>query len=367
MKNSKIARRRRIVRLALVGLAALSLVVGCDLNKSTEETSTYKDYLYMSDTKGGKIYTYDPTTYTGSSSSLVSTGQNATGEIAFYKGIGYAAVGYGTGEGVYYFDPSATSPSCAKISGTVAAQYFAFYSATKAYVSTYGAGIYSFDPSSPASGLSEDPVSGTSGLSMQDMIIVGGYLYAADTGNGAVLRIDPSDDSVDATITTTQGGTTGLVAGTYNSVAGVFVANTGGSIDFIEEGAASGAATAVVTTSTADPIYPGRLIQLANGNLVATGYDTSYDNHTYLVTLSGTSATVAEIMDPDGASPFGSLDIAYKDSLVYIPMGVTTDYTNYTNKLYVLDATGKQVSYSPVTVMSGSTTVGISNIAFYEE
>lgn len=367
MKNVHFEKKGRLAALVAIGLAVLVLATACNMggSGSNDDTPAYESYLYMSDTKAGKIYTYDPDTHTGSSSSLASTGQNATGEISFYKGIGYAAAGYSTDEGVYYFDPSATSPSCTKISGTVAAQYFAFYSSTKAYVSTYGAGLYTFNPSSPSSGLSSAAVTGTSGLSLQEMVITGGYLYAADNGDGTVLRIDPATDTVKATITTTKSGTTGLVAGTYNGGAGVFVANTGGSIDFIAQGADTGTATAVITTSTASPIYPSRLVQLSNGNLVATGYDTSYADHTYLVTLSGTGASVTEIKD--GTSSFGGGDIAYKDSLIYVPVAETSDYTTYTSKLYVFDSAGTQASYSPVTVMSDSTTVGISNIAFYED
>src|SRR5208337_2246782 len=77
-------------------------------------------------------------------------------------------------------------------------------------------------------------------------------------------------------------------SGVFNSNPGVFVANTGSSIDFVPENASNNSKATLVTSS----ISPERLIQLSDGNLIATGYVTSgsaYSYHTYLVTFSGTT------------------------------------------------------------------------------
>jgi len=353
--------------LVFIIAVVASLVVGCSggTDSPTPDDTSYTTYLYMTDTYSGKVYTYDPATHLSPTTSIAATGQNATGEIAFYEGIGYACVGSGTNEGVYRFDPSDTNPSFSKIGDAIAAQYISFPSSSKGYVSTYGGGLYSFAPSSSSPSYSS--ISGTSGMTLQEVIVGSdGMVYIADNGNGAVLRIDPSDDSVEA-ISTSAGGTTGLVAGTFNGSSGVFVANTGGydpdtwaalpgSIDFIPSGSTS-ATTVASALSGGGSIYPARLVQLSDGSLIATGY-----SHTYRVALSGATATVSELT-ASGAS-FGSMDIALKDGLVYVPVSVTSDYISYSNYLYVLGEDGDQESYSPVSVMGSSES--ISNIAFYE-
>jgi hypothetical protein len=351
------------ILLAATTLAA-GLLAGCSPITGGPSTPAYQTYLYMTDTYAGKVYAYDPATHAPLPSSLAATGISGSGAIAFFKGIGYVAVGYGTGEGVYRFDPSATNPAFTKIGSAVAAQYFAFYGPTKAYVSTYGNGLYSFDPSSPASGISASPVAGTAGLTLQGLLLGDdGFIYAADNGNGAVLRIDPSSDTLVATIKASSGGTTGVAKGLLNGVAGVFVANTGGydpvsynpkpgSIDFIASGAG---AASMVTSGGSLSIYPAALAQVQGGALVATGFD-----HSYLVTLSGAAATVSELIA--GGASFGGYDIAYKDGLAYIPVGTLATKTS---QLFVVDATGAQQAYSPVSVMETGTDM-ITNIGFYE-
>jgi hypothetical protein len=355
-------KRRDIATLfaAILGTALSLGVTGCQ--KSTDsppEESTYKDYLYMTDTTNGHVYSYDSSTHKGSSLSLVTTGTNAAGEIAFFNGIGYVAMGTG---GIWYFDPSSTNPAAKMItgSGTLNAQYFAFYGPSKAYVSVVDysgstGGIYTFNPSSPGSSVSA-VIAGTSGKNFQD-IIVGSddRIYATNNSDGSIIKINPHDDSVSAPISTSAVGTTGIVAGTYKGSPGVFVANNGGysgssgSIDFIATGATT--ATKVIDSS----IYPSRVVQLSNGNLMATGY-----GHTYLVNLSQSTAAVTELKDKANAS-FGSFDIAYKDDLIYVPV----NSWNVSNKLYVFDASGTQQSYSPISVMIAGTD-NISNIGFYE-
>jgi hypothetical protein len=352
-------------RPALAAALALALATGCGSGPESEAPD-FSGYLFMTDTYSGKVFTYDPATHAGSAASLATVGQNGAGEIEFLAGIGYVCVGSGTGAGLYRFDPAAANPAFARIGIAVNAQYLAFASDAKAYLTvasdwTGNLGeLYSFDPSNPEAGLTQ--VSAVAKYAQGAIIGADAMLYVAqDKDSGEVLKIDPADDSVKATYSTGMAGTTGLLWGTFNGNPGVFVASTAGSIDFIAQGAAAGAAATVVATSEASPIYPARLVQLANGNLVATGFDLSYVNHTYLVALSGAAAVVTELKA--GGASFGSLDIDYTNGLVYVPFG---DYTNKTSRLYVFDGDGVQASYSPVTVMTTGTDL-ISNIALYED
>ena len=368
---------RRVI-LFLQGAAILivaGFTLGCSNPAGTGSPApaAYTTYLYMTDTTNGRVYTYDPSVHTGSSSSFVTTNANAAGEIKFYKGIGYVAMGNG---GIYYFDPSSAAPSAKLITGSAGldAQYFAFYSATKAYVSVYNygtpanGGVYSFNPSSPTTAVSS-AVNGTNGTQFQEVIVGSdGMIYAADNTDGQVFRINPATDTKAATFNAREPGTTGLAAGTYGGQSGVFVANTGGygsspigSIDFIPSSAASGTTAQLVAnaTTSAASIYPARLVQLSNGNLVATGY-----GHTYLVALSGATASVTEIKS--GSSSFGSFSLAYNSStsLVYVPATIYSG-NGSSNQLYIFDASGNQQSYSPVSVMTSSD--NIANVAFYQD
>lgn len=337
---------------------------------TTTTTPLYKTLLYMTDTNSGKVYTYDPATQKANATSLVATGLNSTGTITFYGGKAFAAVGYGTGAGVYWFDPSATSPTFAKLAtpANVAlnAQYFAFANSTLAYVSIAGSysgdtgGIYTFNPSNLGAGLS-GPLAGTDKYLQEIAIGPDGKVYAAEYLDQKVLVYDPVATTT-TTIVTSASGTTGVRAGAYNGQSGVFVANTGpygsiaGSIDFI----ASNATTAVtlVAPTAAAPVTPGRIIQLAtSSNLVATG-----NGHTWLVTLSGAAASVKEITST--GTSFGSLDLTESLGLIYVPTDATSDYVHYTNYLYVFNESGTMQSYSPVSVMTSAD--GFTNLAFYQ-
>ena len=339
---------------------------------TTTTTPLYKTLLYMTDTNSGKVYTYDPATQKANATSLVATGLNSTGTITFYGSKAFAAVGFGTGAGVYWFDPSATSPTFSKLatplSAALNAQYFAFASSTLAYVSIAGSysgdtgGIYTFNPSNLGAGLS-GPLAGTDKYLQEIAIGPDGKVYAAENLDQKVLVYDPSNPAAAATtIATSTSGTTGIRAGTYNGQSGVFVANTGpygsiaGSIDFI----ASKATTAVtlVAPTAAAPVAPGRIIQLASsGNLVATG-----NGHTWLVTLSGATASVKEITS--AGTSFGSLDLTESQGLIYVPTDATSDYVHYTNYLYIFNESGTMQSYSPVSVMTSAD--GFTNLAFYQ-
>jgi hypothetical protein len=364
-------RKALSVSAILFAAAFIVSLAGCSSGNDDQkiDPNRYKTLLYMTDTISGKIYSYDPATRSASSLSLAATGQNSTGELVFQGGFGFACVAdyLNTAPGLYRFDPSAANPSFSRIGTTIDAQYLAFIGSAKAYVTTLYDGLYSFDPSSANPSFSLVP--GTSGLMLQEVVAgADGKAYAADNGNGAVLRIDPADDSI-ASIATTKAGTTGIVAGTYDGTAGVFVANTGGydkdynplpgSIDFIPTGSAAVPSATAVASALAvggGSIYPARLVQLPGGDLVATGY-----GHTYMIDLSGDSPAVTELKA--SGAPFGSLDIAYKDGLIYVPV---PDYSGDADRLYIFDAEGSQATYSPVSGVMGAGDT-IANIAFYSD
>lgn len=344
-------------------ILAVILVLGCSNPVNTPATTpAYETYLYMVDGNNGHVWTFDPSTHACASSSLVTTASGkAAGEIQFYKGIGYVAMGMGGG--VYYFDPSATAPVATQLTGTgsMNAQYFAFYSATKAYFTTCSypstGAIYSFNPSNPAAGVTQ--VDAANAKNYMQAITIGpdGYIYAAENNSGDVLRINPATDLVVGTpYTASAGGTTGLIAGTYKGKAGVYVANTYGSIDFIDTSVATPTITAVVTSAAG--LYPGRLLQLSASKLVSVGFS-SID----LVDLSGTSPAVTNIATISGGY-YGVMSIAQKGSLLYVPANKYST-TAPANELFVFDTSGSLQSYSPVTtIMIG--TDNLANIAFYE-
>lgn len=372
--SSSKGRRARFPGKAAIFTAALAVILtlGCS-NPVAEKPATtpaYETYLYMVDGNNGHVWTFDPSTHTCASSSLVTTASGkAAGEIQFYEGIGYVAMG--SGGGVYYFDPSATAPMATQLAGTASmnAQYFAFSSATKAYFTTCtypstGA-IYSFNPSNPAAGVTQVDAANANNYMQAITLGPDGYIYAAENNVGDVLRINPATDLVTATYTASAGGTTGLLAGTYNGKAGVYVANSGGydanyaplpgSIDFIDTSAAMPTLTNVVTTKAG--LCPGRLLQLDATKVVAVGPG-SVD----IVDLGGTGATTTNVATISGGY-YGVSSIAMKDSLLYVPANKYST-TAPANELFVFDTSGSLQSYSPVTtIMSG--TDNLANIAFY--
>ena len=341
----------------------LGALAGCPMNSVTNPT--VNTGLYMTDTFSGKVYTYNPNDHTVSSTSFVSTGQNSTGAIYFYKGIGYVAVGSGTNTapGVYYFNPSDSVPQAVRIGSTNrSAQYIAFYSPTKAYVTMADfvgtpseQGVYTFNPSNPSAGLSSTPITGTNGsLMFLQQIVVGpdNKVYVANNsalgGTDQVLQIDPSFDTLSATtFTASKGGTTALVSGAYGGIAGVFVGNSPfsppGSVDFINTTSLTISPVALLSS-----IAASRLLYLSSGKLVTTSFTDSY-------ILSDTNGTPSRA--PLGSS-LGGADIAAKDGLIYV------GYTDYlTSKLYVFDASGGAESYSPLSVMG--TGECVAGLAFY--
>lgn len=358
-----------LILISLSGCSFISNLFGPTSSTPAASVPAWQSYLFMADTNSGKIYTYDPSTHAATATSLLSTGQNATGTINFYKGIGYAAVGYGTGAGVYWFDPAAANPAFTKLSTpsntAINAQYFAFSSPSLAYVSVAGnydstgatdtGGLYTFDPSNLSAGMLTGPIAGTNKYLQDVKIGSDGKIYAAALSHQYVIVMDPNNANGTSTVAVSAPGPTGLCTGTYKGASGMFVASNGnyagnGAIDFISTG---GTLTNIVPMSAGTTA--SRLIQLTDGNLMATG-----NGHTWLITL-GASAVVKEILA--GTSSFGSMDIVEKNNLVYVPTDSTSDYVNYTNKLYVFDETGAQQSYSPVSVMTSSD--GFTNLSFY--
>jgi len=348
--------------LVLAALAACSSPTG---SSGSSSAAAYKSYLYLTDTSSGHVGAWNPATHAMVTSSLVTTAGSA-GETRFYKGIGYVAVAPFTGDaqGVYWFDPASSAPTAQRLSGSegVGAQYFAFASATKAYFTAVDGKVYSFDPSDRSAAAAV--VVSTSGAYLQDIALgSGGLLYVAENDKGAVVQIDPNTKTIlEETFTTSAVGTTGLSRGTYQGVEGIFVANNGGygsnpkgSIDFIAP-AARTLSTVTIALADGSAIYPARLVQLANGNLIASGY-----NHTYLVDLSGSTPSTTEILS--GSTAFGNSSLVLKDGTVYVP---TSDFsTPAANQLFAFDSSGKAVTSSPFTVLT--TTDWVSNVAFYEE
>jgi hypothetical protein len=326
---------------------------------SSVSMATPAAHLYMTDTFSGKVYTYTPNDRTVSSTSLVSTGQNSTGAIFFYKGTGYIAVGSysNTAPGVYCFNPSDSYPKAVQIGSNVSAQCIAFYSATKAYVSVadYTAsgthGVYTFNPSNPSAGLT-GPISGTALTTMYlQQIVVGpdNMIYVADNYNQKVDTIDPSTDTLSATaFTASASGTTALASGSYNGTSGVFVGNitysNTGSIDFINTSAAS-------ISTVLSSVDVSRILCLSSDRLATTG------SKSYLVSgLSTGSPAKTEL-----GSSLGGADVAAKDGMIYVGW---TDYS--TSKLYVFDSvSGAAESYSPVPAMGSGECV--AGIAFYQD
>jgi len=352
------------ITLLCIALAAGALV-GCQIGPDGNTTGV--DGLYVSDTFSGKVYFYDPDTHTVGATSVVSTTQNSTGDVKFHDGVGYIAVASGgsADPGVYRFNPSDAVPQAVRIGTTDrSAQYVAFFSPTKAYVTVadyFGAaseqGVYTFDPSDPDAGLS-GPLAGTNAdhLYLQQ-IVVGpdDMIYVANNsalgGTDEVLQIDPSTDTLTGlALTAGAAGTTALAVGSYGGKDGVFVGNITyadtGSIDFIDTTAAPGPTISPVLSN----MDVSRLLYLSTGSLVTTGY-----THSYLVGGLASSTPAASELGTD----LGGAALAARDGLVYVAW---TDYL--TSRLYVFDTAGTEESFSPVSVMGSGECV--AGLAFYE-
>ena len=175
-------------------------------------------------------------------------------------------------------------------------------------------------------------------------------MFVADNGNGKVYRLNAEGTAVEKSFATSAGGTTGLLAGEFDSNGdgvkepGVFVANSGGydanwnplpgSIDFIPLLAVSVSNVVPVQSS----LSASALAFLDPTHLAATSY-----GHTWLIDLSkpvGDASRLTEIKNSSGAS-FGSMDIAVRDGYAYVPDGEQTVYRFKLNSPTTAIPTGK--------------------------
>lgn len=323
--------------------------------------------LYLTDTFNGRIYTYDFITHKASTTPVLSTGQAASDRIYFYNNIGYIAVGAtfsGNTPGVYWFDPNIIVPVAERIGNSISAQFIAFYSNTKAYVTDanwgVSTGVYTFNTSNPSEGLS-GPIPGTNdiggGMYLQDITIANNKVYVADNGKGQVLVINPSNDALVKTVTTTSSGTTGLLTSTDTTgTTVVYVANNSysgaGSIDLIN----TNNDTLIKIVSNIDA---SRLILHSGTNKI---YTIGFFGNTYVFTLTGIPLySATEVKDKSGSSITGN-EIIINNNLVYIS---NYDFGTKLSKLYVIDIeTDTEVSYSPVNVGKDGED-GITGLAVY--
>jgi hypothetical protein len=345
----------------------LFFLPGCE----TDDDETYAVYgLYVTDTYNGNVYVYDFETQTCSGSFLFSTGQRATGAIYFYKNTGYICVGaYENTPGLYCFNPESPNIITCRIGNAISAQYIAFYSSTKAYVTdaNYGisTGVYTFNPSDSSGGLS-GPITGTydilGEMYLQDITVGGdGYIYAADNGKNQVIKINPVTDTVYGTYNTIHDSPTGLLEGERDGSQVIYIVNTGnygaddGSIDSLD------CSTGVVTTVAEGLVNPTLAVyDPASSTFFVTGW-----SNTYSIDASGNPPWIVSEIKWEGSS-FGGSSILLHNGLVYItnagfPPGP------YNSKLYVIDvATWDFTGYSPVSVMNPDTD-GASGMAVYTE
>ena len=332
--------------LTLGALAFLFAVAGCTLPNTQGQGS--KANVFAVDSKNGNVYEIDEEGLTAATLPLLTIGQNAAGELVFNGNTGFLAVGsFGnTAPGLYYFDVTSETPVVKLLGDKISAQYICILNATHGYVSSadyYGAytsAVYPFNPSAPLQGLGE-PVSGfDANVFPQDIVVADGRVYVTDNKNGVVCRLNSSGNAVEARIHTNKGGTTGLLAGSYDydsdgdNDVGVFVANTGGydsnwnplpgSIDFLPAIASTDDA---VTTVVSD-VSVARLAAFGPTKLVATGYA-----HTYSIELSSlqpratgafNAATEREVFYGDKS--FGAFDVDTHNGYAYVPDGQNTVY-----------------------------------------
>jgi len=345
----------------------LGALASCQLNSESGPTSdsSLTTDLYMTDTNTGKVFTYNPSNHTVSSTSIVTTAP-AAGPIYFYKGLGYIAVG-STGTnvpGVYYFNPLASVPTAVLINGSVSAQYIAFYSPTQAFVSVanYGGtgGVYTFNPSNPSAGLSSTPIMGTDGTKMYlQQIVVGpdNMIYVADFGNYSsggvgtpqVIKINPSTNALSFFLTSSGAGTTALASGSYLGNMGVFVGNNPsggtGSVEFFNTSTQSMSPIPLLSSTSAFALL---YLSSGGGELV-----TASSNSTLLSNTNGTPA-LTTLNAPGGGSA-----VAAQNGLIYV------GFTNYViSNLYVFDTTGVAQTFSGMQVMGSNN--WIAGLGFYQ-
>jgi len=354
---------QRIRRPVLIaGMIALLLagLTGCNLLVSPQGSSAV---VFAVDSTNGNVYEIDADKAESAAVPLVSTKQKATGKMVISGTKAFLAVASwnNTKPGLYWFDLSSKTPAVSQIGQDISAQYICIASSTKGYVSsadwfgTYENAVYPFNPSNPTAGLGSAISGFDAGFFPQDVAYVDdgngtGRVFVADNRNGKVYRLNAEGTAVEKSFATSAGGTTGLLAGKFDSNGdgvkepGVFVANSGGydakgnplpgSIDFIPLLAVSVSNVVPVQSS----LSASALAFLDTTHLAATSY-----GHTWLIDLSksaGDASRLTEIKNSSGAS-FGSMDIAVRDGYAYVPDGAQTVYRFKLNSPTTAIPTGK--------------------------
>lgn len=370
--------RKNVLILCVLFVVVVAALFGF----SSCETGSYVyGTVYITDTFNGNVFTYDPDSL-AASDALYSIGQGAGDSIYFFNDIGYVAVG-STGfnsPGVYYFDPNAVNPTFSRIGNAISAGSIAFYSNTKAYVtdrsknfSTFeiiSSGVYIFDPSNPAAGLSASPISGTDSIGpdgqyLQEIVVgTDGLVYVVDFDNTEVLVINPDSDTViDPPYDVSTAGTSGLLA-MKDSVSGddlIYVASNG---NFIENGVVDvinttqGTISQVVTTvgGTAGIAATRLAYHAASNTFYASGW-----SNIYTWKPSGSPPYDAVEMKNSSDAPFAGSMLVDGD-LLFV---ATTDWSTY-NDLVVFNAqTAEEMDYSPVSIGTPGSDA-ISGIASYK-
>jgi hypothetical protein len=330
------------IMLAVGLILAVATMTGCDLFNNSAGSTESTVHVYAMASGTGNVYEIDTDNASAATTALVSTGQNSTGEMVIHGTKAFIAVGSysNSSPGLYWVNLSSSTPSAQKLGSNMSAQYLCVASDTEGYVTSadyyavYSNTVYSFDPSNPSAGLGSEVTGFDSGFYPQDIAYVSdgsrsGRVFVTDNTNGKVYRLNAVGTAVDLTFTTSAGGTTGLLPSEYDwdndsdADVGVFVANSPysgtGSIDFIPLDATSG--TDIVSVQSS--LSVGRLAAFDTTHLIATGYDSSYITHTYLIDLSANQVT--EIKNSSNVS-FGSLDVNVYDGYAYVPDGSNTVY-----------------------------------------
>jgi len=354
---------QRIARpILFAGMIALLLagLAGCDLFSVSQGSSAV---VFAVDSKNGNVYEIDAGKAESAVVPLVSTKQNATGKMTIGGTKAFLAVAswQNTSPGLYWFDLSSKTFAVAQIGQRISAQYVCIASSTKGFVSsadwigTYANAVYPFSPSNPSSGFGTAVSGFDAGFYPQDVAYVddgngAGRVFVADNGNGKIYRLNAEGTVVDKSFAASAGGTTGLLAGEFDSNGdetmerGVFVANSGGydanwnslpgSIDFIPLGASSNADVVAVQPA----LSASALALFDAAHLAATSY-----GHTWLIDLSkpaSDASRLTEIKNSEGAS-FGSMDIVVRDGYAYVPDGRQTVYRFKLNSPTTAIPTGK--------------------------
>jgi len=314
--------------------------------------------LYITSTYTGRVYRYDFDTRTAEV--WFSTGENGTGAIYFYNDVGYVAVGAASSNpGLYQFDPRLKSPTISRIGTAISAQYVAFYSDTKGYVTNHvfgsSTGVFTFNPSNPGTGLT-GPIPGTEydDFRMLQHIILGidNRIYVSSYGDDTVLQIDPSLDEVHNTWTPSAANPQGLLSEFSGITSYIYVlCPAGGGTGAIDRFTPAGSQSTVLQGIDVHKMVHHQ----KTDRYYAIGY-----TKTYVLSPTTPPWTYAEITN--GGASFSGNDIIIHGDLVFI-----ADYDIGTKEsyLYVIDtATEALTSYSPVSIMENEVD-GASNLAVY--